>query len=208
MFAKATIQPGEKSYIFDISKYFKIWFSPNRDVFLGIENQLRFVRMRHDNPNAQLHLIYSTTCLSTEATNALVHFCSQYSITPIVFEDIECQLMNNMDKALYALAKEEILHTLNNTGGNMAAASDIVRMIIHVIQEYGIYSDFDVETRLAEFNSQYITLRGPLLFNAELIPISSTQMTLAPNSDFLAFSLNSSNLGILSEDALLAIQNV
>lgn len=208
MFAKAQIQPGKKRYIFNISKYYKIWFSPNPDIFLGIENQLRFVRMRHNNPKANLFFIYSETCLSPEAIIELNHFCKQYSITPVALEEIESLLVEDMDKALYALAQQEIIHAQSHAGGNMAAASDIVRMIIPVIQKYGIYSDFDVETRLEELNSPYMQLRGPLLFNAEYIELNSTQMMLATNTDFLAFSLDNPKYNILSKDALIAVQNV
>ena len=44
---------GFKSqYLFDITRYYSIWFSKYPDSFLNIENQLLFIRMREKNPKA------------------------------------------------------------------------------------------------------------------------------------------------------------
>jgi hypothetical protein len=211
MFAKAIAEPNEKRYLFNISKYYKIWYSPNRDVFLGIENQLRFVRMRHNNPDAAQFFIYSKACLSDDAHDALQRFCELYSLSPIAFEDLECQLVTENDKAMYLHAKEEINRTLNNTGGNLAAASDCTRHLEYVIQNYSIYTDLDVDTslsKLSQGNENYISIRGPILLNSELICVSHDKLAFTPNTDFLAFGFDASNSKVLSEDALLAIHAI
>lgn len=209
MFAKALRDPSEKQYLYDISKYYKIWFSLEPDLFLGIENQLRFVHMRHNNPNSTLYFIYSRICLSQKAISALNDFCAQYLIIPIVFEDIEYVLKDDMDKIMYHLAKEEIHHAVSKKGGNMAAAADITRLIAPLSELYGIYSDFDVQSRLSDFNTQYITLRGPILLNSELVcDQQKGHVILCPNTDFLAFSLNENNPDMLTDDALNAIRHV
>lgn len=211
MFAKTVAEPNEKRYVFDIFKYNKIWFSPNPHVFMGIENQLRFVRMRHNNPDATLFFIYSQACLSNDAKNALARFCELYSLSPVAFEDLESLLVTEKDKTMYLLAKEEIHRTLNNTGGNLAAASDCTRHLEYVIQNYSIYSDLDVDSSLSKLskgNENYISIRGPILFNSELICVSSNKLAFTPNTDFLAFGFDASNPNVLSEDALIAIHAI
>lgn len=210
MFAK-NIESDEKGYLYDISKFLKIWYSPNPDVFLGIENQLRYVRMRHDNPKASLFFIYCKTHLLKKARDDLKRFCDDYSISPVALEDLECLLVTPKDKALYVLIKEEIRRALNNTGGNLAAASDMTRHLEYVILTYSIYTDFDVSTSLSQLDTQgknYVTLRGPILYNSELIRCDYKYLNLYTNTDFLAFGLDATNPSALSEDALIAIHAI
>jgi hypothetical protein len=54
----------EDQYSFVINKTYRIWFSNNPDVFLGIENELRFIRLREKNKNHKLAFIYSSKCLN------------------------------------------------------------------------------------------------------------------------------------------------
>lgn len=128
----------------DLSKHYKIWFSKNRENFLGYENQKRLKKMRKDSPNIQITFIYSASCLSPKAIERLKIFCKNNNITPVDFDNIDTTQMSDDEKQIYAIAKEEINKAKDNQGGNMAAASDCARFLIPIIEKYGIYSDFDV----------------------------------------------------------------
>jgi hypothetical protein len=177
-------------FLFDLSKYYKIWFSDKPEDFLGIENELAFIRMRKDNPEAKLYFIYSSDCLSPNALDKLKLFCKNYHITPFDFDSIEEQdLVHDYDKKLYSFAKKEIAHRLNQSGGSMASAADCVRLIVPNIEKYGIYSDFDLEIKLSQLNADIVSLRAPLLFPAEMLALTSSMTLMSANSDFLAFSM-------------------
>lgn len=208
MFNSAKPQKDETRALFDLSKYYKIWFSKNLDIFLGAENELRFIRMRANNPEATLHFIFSSNCLSGEAIDKLYKFCKENNIVPIEFESIEKGLIHQQDRALYSFAKDEIQRAVEGAGGNLAAAADCTRVIVPVIENYGIYSDLDVESSLSKLGAQFVSLRGPLLFIAEMMQASTQNMSLTCNSDFLAFSLNNKDPECLSSEALCAVRNL
>ena len=150
----------QPTYRFDITKYFKIWFSKNPANFLGIENELRFIQMRESNPTATLTFVYSSTCLNAEALNKLKDFCKRHKITPVDFDtDVVTLLTHDSDKAMYTLAQEEIKRTLNNSGGNLAAAADCVRLIAPIIEKFGIYADFDLACNLSNLKVQTVDSR-------------------------------------------------
>lgn len=199
--------PQDPQYLFDITRYYKIWFSINPDSYLGVEDQLRFIEMRQNNPSATLSFIYSSTCLSPTAIQELNQFCAQHNITPVEFESLKSEMQQPQDQELYACAETEIQQTLEETGGNMAAASDCTRLLTPVIEKYGIYSDFDVRVSLTQINVERLLLRGPILFTAEYMPIPPN-VVLMSNTDFLAFSLNTQIPAQLSEEALRSLKNV
>lgn len=198
----------DPTYLFDLRRYYKIWFSANPNQFLGIEDQLRFVRMREDNRSENLYFIYSRVYLSATALEDLNKFCRQYRIEPIAFEDMESILVHEQDKALYKIAQAELANCIDAKEGNMASASDCVRLLVPVIERYGIYGDFDVRLHLSTLKIQYARLRGPLLFPAETIMLTDELAILAPNSDFLACSLDQTDHQHLSADALKAIRSL
>lgn len=162
--------------------------------------------MRINNPEAALSFIYSSSCLTKEAIQELNNFCKRYNITPVEFENIEENLENEHDKKMYELAKEEIFRAFENTGGNLAAASDCTRLIIPVIEQYGIYSDFDVESNLTKLGAEIVSLRGPVLFPAEMVEFRT--LRLSCNSDFLAFSISNQDFSCISKDAISMIRNL
>jgi hypothetical protein len=203
----------QKTYQFDLGHYYKIWFSDTPHEFLGMENQIRFVRQRQRNQKTatrviQYYFIYSSACLNAEALNAMEAFCIQYKITPIDFDtDIFPLLTDQEDKELYAIAKEEIARVRSNQYGNMAAASDCVRLLVPVIEKCGIYSDYDVTVDLAQLKADVISLRGPLLLHIEMICDKHATM-ISPNSDFIVFSSVDGNNRKLSKESLIAARNI
>jgi hypothetical protein len=201
-------QLKDPTYLFDLTRYYKIWFSSNPDQFLGIEDKLRFIRMREDNPREKLHFIFSRVYLTPKAHEDLNKFCTQYKINPIAFEDLESRLLHDQDKELYKIAQLELINCISGTGGNLASASDCVRLLVPIIEQYGIYSDFDVRSCLSKLQTQYVTLRGPLLFPAETLILDQQSALLSPNSDFFACSLDKENHKNLSRDALGAIRRL
>jgi hypothetical protein len=119
----------EDYYNFRINKFYKIWFSDKPDVFLGIENELRFIRMRENNKTHQLALIYSSKCLNRNARKKLKKFCQKYTIQPVDLDtQVRDMLTEQLDIDLYNIAQLEIQNTLDKNYGNLAAASDCARL--------------------------------------------------------------------------------
>lgn len=209
MFRANPINPKgfQSNYPFNISKYYRIWYSKNPAVFLGIENELRFIRMRTNNPKAELFFIYSSRCLNSEALRQLNLFCSKHHIKSIDFDTIILPLLQNeRDKKIYELAQQEIEQTLQQNYGNLAAAADLTRLIVPLIQEYGIYSDHDVECSLSNLPADVISIKAPVLLNCEMVVDVTDGTLINPNSDFLAFAFNPSNPKQLCTEAQLAIR--
>lgn len=197
-----------KYYDFSIHKFYKIWFSSDTQQFLGIENELRLVRMRTLHEDIVIYLIYSSKLLNSNAVKDLHAFCERYRIIPIDFDTQLLELLTEEnDIKIYNLAKLEIENYQNKNFGNLAAASDGVRVISTVIKEYGIYSDFDVHFDLSSFQNQIIKLEAPVLLNMEILDFKDKVM-ISPNSDFLAYSIVSSNPNELTTESLLVIQNL
>jgi Glycosyltransferase family 88 len=198
----------EAQYYFNIKNYYKIWFSDNPDSFLGIENELRFINMRENNPLATLSFIYSSKCLNHVALNSLRRFCNKYNINYVDFDtDIPLLLKEEQDIQIYKIAESEINNTLKNEGGNLAAASDCVRLLVPVIEKFGIYSDFDVTCKLSTLEADVIAIQAPVLLNAEIVfPGRNKRLIPSPGSDFLAFAHDVNNMSELTTVALLAIR--
>ncbi len=195
-------------YSFWIDKYYKIWFSDNPEVFLGIENELRFIRMRENNKDHHLVFIYSSKCLNSNALDKLIKFCARYNIQPVDFDtEVPGMLTEQLDKDIYNIGQLEINNTLAKSYGNLAAASDCARLLIPVIKKFGIYSDFDVEHTLSTLKANIVSVRAPVLLNSQ-ISYDDQKASIYANSDFLAFSFDADNPDELSAEALTAIRNL
>lgn len=191
----------KERYLFNLTKNYVIWFSDDPEKELGLENARHLFAFRRNNPNFALSLIYSADSLSPDSIFKLENLCAQLNITPVKFEDLEARLQEPTDRALFAIARNEINHAKYSSqeGGNMAAAADAVRQMRYVIETYGNYHDFDVTILLSRLNADCIELKGPCLLTTEVVDYGSAYQVSA-NSDFLAFSLEA-NLQRLSPAA-------
>ncbi|MFA6302440.1 MAG: glycosyltransferase family 88 protein [Legionella sp.] len=210
VYTSALFNPkGSIMYLYDLTRFYKIWFSQNPEVFLGVENELRFIRIRQNNPKAILHLVYSSKCLTEKAISELKSFCAKYSIIALAFEDFESKLTDKHDKTVFLQAIAELEHFRNNTGGNVAAASDNARTLLPIIEECGIYSDFDVDFNFSKHEPLKET-NGAILIPLEIRLNPQTKIiSLIPNSDFLAFSIKSqTDNKHLSADAITALRSI
>lgn len=198
-----------KLYNFNITKFYKVWFSQYPDVFLGLENELNFIRLRTNHPDAQLTFIYSGKCLNETALKRLKEFCQRYNITTINFDTELLPLLDNAhDKKLYKFATLELDNKLSNNYGSFAASSDCVRLMKAVIERFGIYSDYDVEFNLRPLSDQadFIQLKAPVLLSVCFLPSLQGQQ-VSNNSDFLAFATDLYD-GKLVPEALQALENL
>lgn len=159
-----------KKWTFYTKKHYKIWFSKDPNEFLDSENLLRFAAVATRNSDVHLSFIYSAGCLNSNAIHNLKIFCAKYKITPLDFDtDIPKLLAENnckdaADQDLYNLAEQEIKNTLANQGGNFAAASDIVRLLLPVTLKCGFYNDFETQM---DFSSTpaFIECDSPIILN-------------------------------------------
>lgn len=199
---KQALLKRQPKYFLDTRQLYKIWFSKNPAVALGIENELRLIRFRQDNPHATISLIYSSRCLNPAALLHLQQFCSTHRIQLLDFEtEIKGLLTDISDKAIYALAKKEILKTIKNEGGNLGAASDCTRTLMPLIQKCGIYSDLDVH--LAFQNTpRFVKVKAPVVFPVDTIKLNITSVSY--NTDCIGFAKNSHHA--LSPQAIQGIR--
>lgn len=190
-------------YFIDTTKLYRIWFSDDPDCFMNEENKLRFIRLRVKNPKATLSLLYSSKCLSMSSREQLKAFCEKLDIKPIDFDsDIPGLLTDEQDIQIYELAKQEIVHTPNNNGGNLASASDCARTLLPVLQRCGLYADFDVEVDFSKAPS-VVEIKAPVILNTYFKPhIYGGVGGPNYNNDFLGLSYDSPDLSKLSLDAI------
>lgn len=180
-------------YTLNPHRHVKIWLSSNPDVFLNQENQLRLVNMRGTNPVDSIQLIYAKRLLSEQAFVDLTAFCEKHHIIPVSIEDEiipEClRGESETEKRLIGLSEQEIAAI--NHGGNLAAASDILRWLKPVFSR-GIYSDMDVTPKTKGLPEE-ITVEAPVIMNIGSIsipisglPLSNKLESLALNNDIIA----------------------
>lgn len=150
------------TYNFNPHRHVKIWLSKDKDSFLNLENRVRLVKMRDDNPEDEITFIYDSSLLSARAELELQTFCKQYGI---IAKDVRTEIIpfcaTDNQQTLIALYEDEIGNL--DTGGNLAAASDILRWL-KPVYDSGIYSDFDIEVSTRDFPAT-LTVDRPILFN-------------------------------------------
>lgn len=159
------------AYTMDLNKFYKIWFSKNYNEFMGQENQLRLVRLRDRHPDREISLIYSARCLSIAAQQQLHFFCQTHRIKAIDFDTtLKSAIKSDQERKLHVIATVEIEKAIHNEGGNLAAASDIVRLLSPAIK-LGIYSDLDAELDFRSLPERSIQANAPMLLaiKAEII---------------------------------------
>ncbi len=203
----------EPSFLYSLEKYYRIWFSDKPEVFLGTENELRFIRMREANPAAQLYFIYSGRCLSAAAFARMNDFCQTHRITPINFDDqVRGLLTDPLDIKMYELAEAEITACIKPDEkyhhGNLAAAADCTRLLVPVIENYGIYSDYDVTLHLSDLKQTLFEIKAPLLLNAEVKFFEGGMALPHINSDFIAFAVDRYNQSKICKEALIAVRQI
>lgn len=164
-------------YDFIINKHVKIWFGP-----LKLQNELRLRNLRTINSDCDLFLIYDRRLLSTSEDRFIQNLCKELNITLFdVLADIipqcitaaELNLIDDYNKAVQSI----------ELGGNLAAASDILRWL-SPIYKLGTYSDMDVLIDVKNL-PKIIKVSRPLLFNLGSLKIFGIDYPVI-NNDILA----------------------
>ncbi|MDF1683853.1 MAG: glycosyltransferase family 88 protein [Legionellaceae bacterium] len=151
-------------YLFNTQNHMRIWFSGNPDVFLNDENQLRLVQFRQKNPRANMTFLYSSSMLSANTVEDLRVFCEKQNFTPLDFDtDLLAECCEQTDIELHQIAKTELDAYVTQQGGNLAAASDITRLITPLLAR-GTYSDFDTNITV-ESLPDIMEVDGPVLLD-------------------------------------------
>lgn len=183
------------SQTYDLTRHFKIWFSKNPEVALGVENELRLIRWRVKNPNLTLSLMVSSACLTPKAYEKLKIFCDTHRLQLVDFDtEVLPALTHPSDIEIFHLAKQELEHVRTNSGGNLAAASDLARMILPVLQTYGIYCDLDSEITM--LRDQQTSFQA----NTPVILLDSSAILDLDNMTYLATKLNNAVVMIPKEN--------
>lgn len=195
-------------YSYDLSKVYLIWFSHYSDQALGIENELRLIRLRQKNPQTIVSLIYSARLLTTHAIASLRTFCDKHAIVLYDFDtEIMSILSHHNDIRMYQIARKELIKTQRKQGGNFSAASDCLRLIVPVIAKLGIYMDFDVPCSFGNTTETKVYAEAPLLLTIEgEYAFQGLEFHVYVNTDFLACAFDENNPMELDKDALESIR--
>lgn len=169
------------TYTYNPHKHVKIWLSKNPNVFMNLENQIRLSEMRVKNPSDTIHLVYDSHLLNEKANIELIEYCKSNNLIPVDVNKLNQDLLTENEKALLEKYKDEV-DNLDN-GGNLAAASDIIRWI-SPIYKLGSYTDLDVPVNTTNLPST-IEVHVPLLVNLGSIKIGNKDIIL-PNNDYVA----------------------
>ncbi|MCS5708485.1 hypothetical protein CC99x_006140 [Candidatus Berkiella cookevillensis] len=192
----------------ETKRHYKIWFSANPDEFLNDENKLRFIRACLDNPDIRFSFVYSSAILSEFAIAELKDFCAKLNIQAVdVDSDVLRLLAHRLDKKSYHHAMQEIRHAVKKQGGNLAAASDLIRWLPGLIQCCGIYSDFDVELKFQKLEP-VINVKSPVILPTTLEFEDDALNAYTINNEFLAFAFDEDNTTQLSADSIEIIRIV
>lgn len=201
-----TVPPIEKTWKIRTKQHYKIWFSAKPDEFLSDENKLRFIRACLDNPDTLFSFVYSSAILSEFAIAELNAFCARLNIQAVDFDsDVSSLLAHNFDKECYHRAAQEIMHAVKKQGGNLAAASDLIRWLPGLIQRCGIYSDFDVELQFQKLEP-IINVKSPVILPTTLEFENNELNAYTINNEFLAFAFDEGRIDVLSADSIEIIR--
>lgn len=196
------------NYHFDLSKVYFIWFSHYPDEALGVENELRLIRMREKSPQTIISLVYSSQLLTTNAVTSLRAFCGKHRIVLYDFDtEVMSLLTHPKDIRMFQITRKELMMTKKQLGGNFAAASDSLRLVVPVIAKLGIYVDLDVPCAFGNSAEIKVSAEAPLLLNVEgELVLQGRAFNMYVNTDFIACAYDENNPTELAKDALTTIR--
>ena len=197
------------SYQFNTQNHLRIWFSGKKDVFLNDENQLRMVRFRQKNPRANMTFVYSSKMLSAEAHEKLKRFCTLHNFTPLDFDTtLPTECVDQVDKDMYRIAKTERDAYMKEEGGNLAAASDLTRLITPLLVR-GTYSDFDTNIEAGSL-PEIQEIVAPILLNIgsikQLVRGFIPNESPLINNDIIGVSTRAGQIDPAAKDLLQRVQ--
>jgi len=152
-----------RTYCVPTDKFVKIWFTKNPNEFLSLKNKTRLVEFCKNNPDATLTIIYSSALLNNHGRADFEKLKQRHP--NIIFSDFSSpefkeKITEKCELQLYRIAENELTRLYR--GGNVAAASDAVRLLSPSYKS-GIYSDFDT---VIKSRKGITPIPEPLLFNS------------------------------------------
>jgi len=173
-------------YTLPLHKHIKIWFSNNPNEFMPKKNIERLIKFRYNNPEDELTIIYNSDLLNQYSLIKLYIFCFIFKFNLKDFKGIKPN--NDIEQRLYELANQEMKAL--GKGGNLAAASDIVRIMKCCVENLGIYSDFDSNIITNKNTPKEILINAPFIINIQSKPQTEKQVELKTmsyefNNDFV-----------------------
>lgn len=155
-------------FSFSAQNWTRIWFTKNPDICITPDNKNKIKAFLTEYPDYKMTLIYDSALLNDNGQIDLQrtinelqqHFPNRITFSNFRSDEFKSLLKNDIEKSLYRLAEDELDHL--NSGGSVAAASDIVRTI-RPAYSTGIYTDFDVEFTETIYDS--FQAASPLVFS-------------------------------------------
>ena len=191
-------------YEFNPHRHIKIWLSNDPNVFMNVENQLRLLKMRAACPGDAIRLVYDSHLLSEQAQAELFKFCSKNKIEALNVRDImhEC-LADPQESALLRIYEDEITHL--DAGGNLAAASDILRWLKPLCR-LGIYSDLDVHVTTKELAPAIEVFGDVIIPSGTYKLFGDEECLVANNNAILVANIDSEKIKSIQKYMLTSCQ--
>lgn len=131
-------------------------------------NQKRLIEFRNANPGIKITIIYSSDLLTDKADASFRAFADKNQLSLVnvplkneVSAGVYAASLEEIDKTLYAIAREELLNIQG--GGNPAFASDLMRLVF--LPLYRNYSDIDTQIKLPDASDDmFVEVSAPFLY--------------------------------------------
>lgn len=204
---------------FKSNELLRIWINKTPDTFMPMLNQLRLIQLREKNPKAKITLVTAindpktgTPFLTSDAQTALKDFCKRLNITVLDVQEVEKTELTKTEKKLFEKICQETAKARDGTGGNLAAASDMLRAMPAILKQ-GIYSDFDTKIDTSELpDIVQVKTDRPILFTAQRYTAEdqdgSQKLGTETNIDILIPTFSESTCASLDEKFLLHCKRV
>jgi glucosyltransferase Lgt1/2/3 len=153
-------------YQFSTKNSFSIWLSNNPKIAMPETHKKILVARAEALAPGLARLIYSSKCLNNEVNEDFVKWAEENNIILINFDDLVSTLpRDSYDEKLASFAQLEIDNMLAKSGGNPAAASDLIRWISTLSNDSCTYIDVDMPLSTPLIEEDTVRAGCPVLIN-------------------------------------------
>lgn len=198
-------------YTFSTRDTFSIWFSNNPKKAMPENHKTILAERAKLLAPGETRLVYSSSCLEQGIAEEFEAWANSHGIHLIDFEQLYLEL-DGEDRALADLAQLELSRMREHTGGNPAAASDLVRWMSILSEQPCVYVDVDMPLIDKDLKEATLKSGHPILLNMGSVLLKQGDQLpleiIAFNTDILSFStLNPERLAVTKKITSSLIAN-
>lgn len=181
-----------KQFTLRLQNTVSIWFTINPTKWMRDKDKVSLANRAKSAKklNGQTTLVFSRRLLNQDTFEELSRYGDENDINLIDFDQLPIDGLSREDRELVRLAHAELDNL--QIGGNVAAASDLVRWLRPIISQ-GIYLDIDLEPDFTSFNGDDFRSRSPLLINM------GSELKESSNIEDESIAMNTDMIGVVQE---------